>query len=31
LTLAEGWQAVGMSQAGFSNRKVAGHMGDTIL
>jgi IS30 family transposase len=27
LTLAERSQAVGMSQAGFSNRRVAGQMG----
>ena len=27
LTLAEKWQSVGMSQAAFSNRRVAGKMG----
>ena len=27
LTLAERWQAVGISQAGLSNRRVAGQMG----
>jgi len=27
LTLAEKWQAVGMSQTGFSNRKVTEQMG----
>ena len=27
LTLAERWQGVGMSQADFSNRRVAGQMG----
>jgi IS30 family transposase len=26
LTLAERWQAVGMSQSGFSNRRVAGQL-----
>ena len=27
LTLAERWQAVGMSQAGLSNKRVAGQIG----
>jgi len=27
LTIAERWQAVGMSQAGFSSRRVVGQMG----
>ena len=27
MTIAERWQAVGMSQAGFSSRRVVGKMG----